>query len=109
MATVELLVFSGMPNPSLPLSAEEQLELAYRVVALQEVAQSNSGNLGYAGVLVQFDEGAPLQAFLAFKEVIAVYTNVGELPTFVRDVGRALEISLRERFPEWAAWAKDMG
>lgn len=98
MATVQLLVSSGMPSPSVALSAADKNHLLGRVCGLTEtVPGPRPTTLDYGGVLVECDYGDPISGFLAFDGVIAVYEEPGRSPRYVRDAESAVEHFLRKR------------
>ena len=56
MTTVTLLIFSGRPDPSWQLTAEEVRELASRLEGVHSAPEVST--LGYRGFLVQSDDYA---------------------------------------------------
>lgn len=81
---VELDVYSGRPNPTWVLSAEDSAELRRRIDALPATTGSApAGNLGYRGFLCRLAEGA---APARVRQVVALPDGS------TRDAaGRALE------------------
>ena len=61
--TVELDIFSGLPNPTWALSAAQREEFLAALAALEPdpLAVQEQVGLGYRGVLVHLDDGEPGQ------------------------------------------------
>jgi hypothetical protein len=75
---VELDIFSGRPNPSWELSAEEATELAKRLIPLSKAEEhSEEGGLGYRGFLISNPEavaGIPSQ-IRVYQGAITISNN----------------------------------
>jgi hypothetical protein len=89
----ELDLFSGRPNPSWEITAEESAEL---VKWLKTLPEANEGavrdRLGYRGIVVTTtgDELADLTSLVASAGIVLVRDSAGTKRLFV-DPGRALE------------------
>jgi len=81
-----LLVYSGLSNDLVQLSAEEKAYLLGALSGLSEPVEEMASRLGYHGVAVEFDPGDVYLALLAFEGVVALFQEVGGGPRYVRDV-----------------------
>jgi hypothetical protein len=98
MAKAQLLVYSGMPNPSIALSADDKAVLLRRVSMLTEPASGlPTHELGYGGVAVECDHGDAIAALIAFDGVVAVFARANEAPRYVRDRENNVERFVRDR------------
>jgi len=87
---VELDIFSGMPNPTWPLSDPEADSFVQQVTALPHtVARELAGNLGYRGFIVQCTQGAATQVIRIQSGT--VHLVEGATTTYARDEARRLE------------------
>lgn len=87
---VELDIFSGMPNPTWPLTDAEADNFVHQLSALpRTAARELAGNLGYRGFVVQCTQGAATQAIRIQSGT--VYLIEGATTTYARDEARRLE------------------
>ncbi len=84
---VELDIFSGRPNPSWELSAEDVSELAGRITNLTPASRSSvMGGLGYRGFVISNPgkiEGLPIQ-IRVYNGTITITEN--ELTSYYEDM-----------------------
>jgi hypothetical protein len=87
---VELDIFSGMPNPTWPLTDAEADSLVQQVRALPHTAATElTGNLGYRGFIVQCTQGAVTRVMRIQSGI--VHLVEGTATTYARDEARRLE------------------
>ena len=95
-STVELDVFSGMPNPTWVLSVPEASDLTSRISRLDptEAVGQRPDNLGYRGFIVQIAAGssASLQTIRAHEGIVEVVDSTGT--AYYRDPQRQIELWL---------------
>lgn len=94
MTTVTLLLFSGRPDPTWELTADEAAALGPALQAA--VPASESSILGYRGFLVQSsDPGLPPKLFVRHSpglERLLLRTGEGRLPSeIIRAAAEAIE------------------
>jgi hypothetical protein len=95
-STVELDVFSGVPNPTWMLSVPEASELTSRIARLAstEATGRRPGDLGYRGFIVQIAAGIPAspQAIRAYRGIVGVVDSTRT--AYYRDPQRQIELWL---------------
>ena len=95
-STVELDIFSGVPNPMWVLSAAEASDLTSRISRLDPTvaAGQRPDNLGYRGFIVQIAAGssASLQTIRAHKGIVVVVDS--RETAYYRDPQRQIELWL---------------
>jgi hypothetical protein len=92
---VELDVFSGIPNPSWALTADQAQTLARQLAALRPSASRElSGHLGYRGFVVQIKTGASTRRICVQRGI--VQSAEGSSEVYTADETRALERWLLE-------------
>lgn len=101
---VQLLLFSGRPNPSRELTEEQLLEVRSRMQGLTPRADIAEGELGsYSGCVVSFNPDAPgPRSVRAFAGAVAVTEESGRLALYNDD--ERLETFLLELFAETDDW-----
>jgi len=89
-AEVELDLFSGMPNPTWPLTNAEADSFVKQVVGLPRTsARKLSDNLGYRGFIIQVTQGDHTQ--LIRIQSGTVHIAKGAAMVYARDEGREVE------------------
>jgi hypothetical protein len=87
---VELDIFSGRPNPTWTLSAEQAETLMRRLASLPPASPRElSGNLGYRGFMVQCSEGAGSRLIRVQKGIVELAQ--GAKTDYAEDKDRELE------------------
>jgi len=86
---VELDIFSGMPNPTWALSADDSDGLMRQVAALPQTgARELAGNLGYRGFIVRCTDGASMRTVRVQRGLVETENSK---TVHARDEGRRLE------------------
>jgi hypothetical protein len=87
--TVEIDIFSGMPNPDWTLSAADAAMFLSKLSGLQQtVARPQSANLGYRGLVVRMPQEAGRRIYIQNG---VIESSDGTSSTFFLDPQRSLE------------------